>query len=203
MHEYIVSYHDRKLAYYFLALLSGIVGIGIANLLDSIQSVSGIVIAAPSGIAVFGLSFVLFDRFVWNLPWLYKLGLIKISDLNGDWRAAISSSATENKIYAAVKIHQTYSKIRIHLETEKSDSLSQMAAIKMENPTMFTLRYEYSAEFQRDETSEIHRHYGVTSIRLKSNDHKFSDDHYANYYTEQGRDSYGKITFSRVVKYEK
>lgn len=203
MHEYTVTYHDRKFAYYFLAFFSGLAGAGIAYLLEAIKATSGIVVAAPSGMAIFGFLFILFDKFAWNWSCLYKLDLIKIPNLNGDWKAVISSSATGNKIQASVKIHQTYSKIAIHLETSKSDSLSQMAAIEMVNPTMFTLRYEYSAEFKRDEASEILRHYGVTSIRLKSEDHKFLNDHLANYYTEQGRDSHGEIIFSRVMKSEK
>lgn len=202
MHEYTTNYHDRKPTYYILAILSSLVGLGVVFLLKAISDVSGILIAAPSGIAVFGLLFVLFDQFVWKRPWLYNLGLIKIPDLNGDWKAEISSAATGNKIQAVVKIHQTYSKIRIHLETNKSDSLSQMAAIDMASPNMFTLRYEYSAEFKRNDAAEILRHYGVTSVKLKSHDHKFLENHAANYYTEQGRDSHGEITFSRVVKHE-
>jgi hypothetical protein len=72
----------------------------------------------------------------------------------------------------------------------------------MASPTLFNLRYEYSAEFQRNEAAEILRHYGVTNIRLKSEDHKFSEQHAASYYTEQGRDSHGDITFARMVKNE-
>lgn len=199
MHEYSTSYHDRKPAYYILAVLSGVVGIGIAFLIKAISDYSGLVVAAPSGIALYGLLFLMLDRFIWKWRWLYSLGIIKIPDLNGDWNAEISSSATGNKISAKVKIHQTYSKIRIHLETEKSDSLSKMAALDMESPNMFTLRYEYSAEFKRDESSQILRHYGVTSVKLKSIDHKFSDIHPAVYYTEQGRDSHGEMSFSRAV----
>jgi hypothetical protein len=200
MHEYTTAYHDRKPAYYILAVLSGAIGIGIAFLIKAISDFSGLVVAAPSGIALYGLLFLMLDKFIWKWPWLYSLGIIKIPDLNGDWKAEISSSTTGNKILAQVKIHQTYSKIRIHLETEKSDSLSQMAALDMASPNMFTLRYEYSAEFKRDESSQIMRHYGVTSVKLKSTDHKFSDIHPAVYYTEQGRDSHGEMSFSRVVK---
>ena len=201
MHEYTISYHDRKLSYYFLAILSGLLGAGIAYLLNKIQTSFGIVVAAPSGVVIFGLLFLIFDHYVWKWSFLYNLGLVKVPNLNGDWIATISSS-TGNKITANVKIHQTYSKIGIHLETDKSNSLSKMATIEMAHPTMFTLRYEYSAEFQRDEASSILRHYGVTSIRLKSNDHQFLDEHTANYYTEQGRDSHGEIVFSKVTKNE-
>lgn len=203
MHEYSISYHDRKLAYYFLAILSSLAGIAIAYLLNAVQANSGIVIAAPSGVAVFIALFILFDRFIWNWPLLYKWGIIKIPDLSGDWKAEISPFTAGEKITASVKIHQTYSKIGIHLETSKSNSLSQMAAIEMANPTMFTLRYEYNAEFLRDEQSAILRHYGVTSIRLKSSDHRFESEHAAIYYTEQGRDTHGEIVFSRVTPNEK
>lgn len=201
MHEYTTSYHDRKLAYYLLAILSSIVGIGVSFLLDAISDTSGIAIAAPSGLLLFGMLFLLFDRFVWRWSRLYKFGLVKIPDLNGDWTAVIYSFRGK-KIEAAVKIYQTYSKISIYLKTAKSDSLSQMAAIDMVSPNMFILRYEYSAEFKRDEAANILRHYGVTCVRLKSNDHRFLENHSANYYTEERRDSHGEITFSRVVKNE-
>lgn len=203
MHEYSLSHHDRKVVYYIIALLSSLAGIGLGFVVEALRSKSGIVVAAPSGLMVFGLFFLLFDRFVWKWPCFYSLGLIKIPNLNGDWSAEISSSATGEKIMANVKIHQTYSKIRIHLDTDKSDSLSQMAAIEMASPTLFNLRYEYSAEYQRNEAAEILRHYGVTNVRLKSEDHKFSERHAANYYTEQGRDSHGYITFSRILKNER
>jgi hypothetical protein len=202
MHEYTIAYHDRKMAHYALAVLSGLIGIGIAYGLSAIQAASGLVIVAPSGVAVFVVLFLVFDQFLWNWPWLYKLGLLRVPDLNGDWEAEISSSGTGEKIRAQVKIHQTYSKIRIHLETDKSSSLSRMAAIEMASPTMFTLRYEYSAEYQRDKTAAILRHFGVTSICLKSNDHRLLGEHSANYYTEQGRDSHGTILLKRIVKNE-
>ncbi|MCW8965065.1 MAG: hypothetical protein OQK82_00045 [Candidatus Pacearchaeota archaeon] len=200
MHEYSISHHDRKTAYYFLAILSGLLGAFVAYILGTFESSFGIAVAAPSGLAVFGFFFLLFDRFIWQLPWLYTLGIIKIPNLNGQWDAAIVSSATGNEIQAQVYVHQTYSKIRIRLETEKSESLSQMAALEMADPTLFNLRYEYSAEYQRDKNAEILRHYGVASLKLKSRNHEFSSEHSATYYTEQGRDSHGTITVRRSVK---
>ena len=155
MHEYSVSHHDRKVAYYILALLSSFAGIALGFVVESVRSQWGVVIAAPSGLMIFGLLFLLFDNFVWKWPVLYKLGLIKIPNLSGDWIAGISSSVTKHRVPAQVKIHQTYSRIRIHLDTDKSDSLSQMAAIEMASPTLFNLRYEYSAEFRRNEAAEI------------------------------------------------
>lgn len=200
MHEYSISNHDRKTAYYFLAMLSGLLGVGIAYLLGFFEKSFGVVAAAPSGLAVFGLLFIVFDKFIWKWPWLYNLGVVKIPNLNGYWDASMASSATGKQIEAKVFVYQTYSKIRIRLETEKSESISQMAALEMADPTLFNLRYEYSAEYQRDENAEILRHYGVTSLKLKSDSHDFSSKHSATYYTEQGRDSHGTITIKRSEK---
>tara|TARA_R110002049_G_scaffold49267_2_gene141145 strand:+ start:3153 stop:3755 length:603 start_codon:yes stop_codon:yes gene_type:complete len=200
MHEYSISNHDRKTAYYFLAVLSGLLGAVIAYFLGAFEKSFGVAVAAPSGLAVFGLLFIVFDKFIWKWPWLYNLGVVKIPNLNGYWDASMASSATGNQIDAQVFVYQTYSKIRIRLETEKSESISQMAALEMADPTLFNLRYEYSAEYQRDENADILRHYGVTSLKLKSDNHEFSSEHSATYYTEQGRDSHGTITIKRSEK---
>jgi hypothetical protein len=198
MHEYSISHHDRKNAYYLIAILSGSLGTLIAYLIGAFQNTYGVAIAAPSGLVIFGLVFLLFDHFVWRWSILYKLGLVKIPNLNGTWDALITSSVSTGEcIDAKINIHQTYSKIRIRLETDKSHSFSQMAAFEMVDPTYFNLRYEYSAEYQRDHNAEILRHYGVTCLRLKSENHFFSTQQSATYYTEQGRDSYGTITVTK------
>ncbi len=199
MHEYSISHHDRKKAYYFIAILSGGLGTFVAYLIGDFQKAVGVAVAGPSGLAVFGLLFLLFDNFVWRWPLLYRLGIVKIPNLNGSWAAEITSSENSGGgIKAEINIHQTYSKIRIRLETNESHSLSQMAAFEMADPTFFNLRYEYSAEYQRDQNAEILRHYGVTCLKLKSADHIFSAQQSATYYTEQGRDSHGVIVVTKV-----
>ena len=197
MHEYSLSHHDRKNVYYLAAVVSGSLGVGIAYIIGILQISYGIAIAAPSGLAVFGLLFLAFDNFVWKWPILYQMGLVKIPNLNGLWNAEITSSQGGVGIGAKINIYQTYSKIRIRLETDKSHSFSQMATLEMADPTCFHLRYEYSAEYQRDQNAEILRHYGVTCLRLKSMDHKFSTSQSASYYTEQGRDSHGTLILKK------
>jgi hypothetical protein len=200
MHEYSLSYHDRKKVYYFLAIISGSLGFLVAYLLNSFQNIFGFVIAAPSGIALFGVTFMVFDHLIWRIPIFYATGIIKIPNLNGTWIATIKSSKDDlADIGAKITIHQTYSKICIRLETEKSQSLSKMAVIEMADPTFFNLRYEYSAEYQRDQNAEILRHYGVTCLALKSDNHKFLNHQLANYYTELGRDTHGSM---KVLKHE-
>lgn len=199
MHEYSISHHDRKNAYYFIAILSGGLGVLITYIIGAFQNTYGFAIVAPSGLIVFGLLFLIFDHFVWRWPFLYQLGIVKIPNLNGVWDALITSSeSTDGGIEAEINIHQTYSRIRIRLETNQSHSLSQMAAFEMADPAFFNLRYEYSAEYQRDQNAKILRHYGVTCLRLKSTNHDFSRQQCATYYTEQGRDSHGTIIVSKA-----
>lgn len=199
MHEYHVLNHDRKNIYYFCALLSIFIGGIIAWGLTYLHSTSGLFIAAPSGLAIFGGLFLFFDRFVWCSPVLYSWGIIKIPNLNGSWEASIrNSQGSGAPIKATVQIHQTYTKMKIRLETENSCSLSKMAAFEMADPSYFFLRYEYIAEYKRDQDSNILRHYGVTCVELRSFDHNFIDSQAATYYTEQGRDTHGNILINRV-----
>ncbi len=71
MHEYILSNHDRKLIYYCVALLSSLAGSVFAFLLTMLNASMGIVLAAPSGFAVFGLFLVCF---LYCLIYIYGSG---------------------------------------------------------------------------------------------------------------------------------
>jgi len=197
MHEYSLSYHDRKNIYYFVVILSGIISIPITLFVGSISSILNLSLMAPSGLVIFFLVFHLFDKYIWKLPFMYSLGIIKIPNLNGRWLATIKSSKSNNDIEARVTITQTYSKIKILLTTEQSRSESTMANIDIIDPNSFKLRYEYHAEFQKDENSEIKRHYGVTSLFLESENQEFDNNHKASYYTELNRSSLGTMYFAR------
>ncbi|WP_435522138.1 hypothetical protein [Cupriavidus taiwanensis] len=120
-----------------------------------------------------------------------------IPNLNGSWSAKmLSSKDEEHAIDATITIHQTYTKIRVRLDTEKSHSVSKMASIEMEDPKCFKLRYEYSAEYSAS-AYEIYRHHGVTEVILISDDHLFNQPCRAKYYTDLQRDTHGKMEFAR------
>ncbi len=199
MHEYIASHHDRKTVYYVLAVLSGIIGSGTSAVLAKAAS-WGIVLAAPSGVGLFLLVFLAFDHICWKWSFLYKHGLIKIPNLNGLWTGSITSSAlgVEN-IPVSVMVHQTYSRIRVRLETDKSISLSHMATISMEDPACFNFRWEYLAEFRPYQGAEPKRHFGVTHMILKTQDREFHDVQHGSYYTELARETHGRINLQKSM----
>lgn len=83
MHEYTVIGHDRKKIYYSLAFLSGVLSPVIVSWMKQVLNLITIQLIAPSGLAIFGLLFLLFDCFVWKWNLLYKTGIIKIPNLGG------------------------------------------------------------------------------------------------------------------------
>lgn len=197
MHEYILTHHDRKLTYYLAATLSGIIGIAVTFLVGKFSAIFGKVVAAPSGLAVFTLVLLGLDHALIKWSIFYKWGLINIPNLNGAWAVKVQSSKNDGKtIDAKITIHQTYTKLRVRLETEKSRSVSKMASIEMEDPTCYKFRYEYAAEYSAS-PCEIYRHHGVTEVILISEDHLFNKPCRARYYTELQRDAHGVMEFSR------
>ena len=55
MHEYCISYHDRKYVYYFIAILSGGLVTLVVYLIGAFRNTYGVAIAAPSGLAEMSL----------------------------------------------------------------------------------------------------------------------------------------------------
>ena len=198
MHEYTVIGHDRKKIYYILAFLSGGLSQVLANWISQASTLTNIQLIAPSGLAIFGLLFLLFDHFLWKWDLFYKIGFIKIPNLNGIWDGDISSSKkTQQKINTRVTIYQTYSNIRIRLETQYARSISLMTAFEIVDPACFNLSYEYLSEY-RSPTGEIKRHYGVTRIDIKVDANKVAKQQRGYYYTEKNRDSFGEINIKKI-----
>lgn len=196
MHEYILAHQERKHFYYFVAIIAGLASSGIGLVLDKLQSVVGFLVAAPSGLAIFLLLFLLFDHVIWKWSPLYKFGIVKIPNLAGTWNAKIVTANSTDPILATLTIHQSFTKLRVRLETTKSHSMSQMAVIETIDPTSFKLRYEYSAEFRKD-LSTTYRHHGVSELMVSSPNHQFTGEYRARYYTELARDTHGEIVISR------
>lgn len=200
MHEYTVIGHDRKKVYYSLAFLSGLLSPVIATWLSQVSNVTSIPLIAPSGLAIFGLLFLVFDHWLWKWSLFYKIGIVKIPNLSGKWNGyIISSKQPQQKIAATITIYQTYSNIRIRLETQYARSLSLMAAFEMVDPICFNLNYEYLSEY-RSPQGDIVRHYGVTRLALKSDNNKFDGEQRGFYYTEKNRDAFGEVVLENKVK---
>jgi hypothetical protein len=198
MHEYSVLGHERKKIYYLLAFLSGLLSPALLAWTSQVSSFAKIQLVAPSGLAIFGLLSLLFDRILWKWSFFYKLGIIRIPNLNGRWIGYITSARRDYRIPVVIMIYQTYSRIRVRLETESKEasSLSLMASLEMVDPNCFNLNYEYLSE-TKSSSGGINRHYGVTRLTLKSENDKFEGEQRGFFYTDRERNSYGDVAISR------
>ena len=197
MHEYTIQGHDRKKFYYCLTFLSGFLSQSLAIWLSQLANLTNIVnvsLIAPSGLAIFGLLFLLFDNFLWKFSLLYRCGLIRIPNLNGQYNGFMTSAKKIGEIPVKVSIYQSYSKIRIRLETQSklSYSYSIMASFETVDPNSFRFNYEYFSTYT-PEQGELQTHYGVTRLRLESTNNRFDGEQQGSYYTDRERNSYGKI----------
>lgn len=195
MHGYDLTFHDRKLTYYAVGVVAGLIGTGISWLISNATSY-GFALAAPSGVAIFGLVFLIFDRWVWRWNVLYSMGIIPVPDLTGTWDVQLKPGPSVVSIPASMEIYQTYTRINVRMKTKTSESTSQMAVLKAVNPTSYKLRFEYHAEFSPSGRPKS-RHYGVTALSIESRDAKFIGPFVADYYTEQGRDTFGTIVITK------
>ena len=195
MHGYDIPSHDRKLAYYIVGIVASLAGICIGWIISTV-SAYGLPVAAPSGVAIFGLAFLIFDKWVWRWKFLYSAGIIPIPDLAGTWTVALKNSTDEQSISASMEIHQTYTRLKVRLNTNSSESISQMAFLTVVDPKCYKLRYEYLAEYSPPQGT-VSRHYGVTSFTVTSDTASFKGPYKGDYYTEQGRDTNGSVQIKR------
>src|SRR5574341_1942940 len=196
MHSYTTDSDEDKLVHLALAALA----VGFAFLLHKIiQSFSMLQIMwwidLPSVMGFYGLFYKLFDRYLWRIPLLRKLGIIKIPNLNGAWKGYVASSYDEHNSRhdAVIDIHQTWRKISIQFITDNSVSHSLIASILVEKPSGVVLSYEYLNEPKSNTIHTMHMHRGTCWLILKDNGKTLEGE----YYTGRDRRTHGLMYFKQ------
>ncbi|MEW6155365.1 MAG: hypothetical protein AB1673_15470 [Actinomycetota bacterium] len=97
-------------------------------------------VSAPSLAATFALVYWLFDRYLWKLPILNTLGLVKVTDISGIYDGTLTSTfqdATGQAIQRAVtlKVVQSWTRMCVEMAVTSgsSSSLSTSALGSMSN----------------------------------------------------------------------
>lgn len=145
---------------------------------------------ALSAGAIYGLCILIYDLWLWR--WLSN-----IPDLRGTWVGVIDSSHNDgSKIPCVVRISQTWTRIRVELETSTSNSHTTMAALFQDQSGDRGLKYEFVTEPKAlaVETLQIAR--GVCNLNLPDNNQQMT----GNYYAGRGRMNIGQITLKRSSK---
>ena len=143
---------------------------------------------APSVMGIYGIIHKLFDSYGWR--WLSP-----IPNLRGTWTGFVKSShESDRQSRVDVTIQQTWTRVRISLESAESRSRSLMAAIRTdeEGPGV---SYEFLNEPKAvvsAPTMQAHR--GTASLHLHPDGERLEGD----YYSGRGRTNNGQIQVQRV-----
>lgn len=130
---------------------------------------------------VFAGLFIVFDRWVWRLPWIGNL--LGTPDLSGVWTIVGSTDGADaiaREWKGTLAIEQTWSHIAISIETEQSRSRSTMASLERDPGFGYRLIYGY-ANSRKDVDGGLRSHNGtceaIIAEDLQSADAAYFNDH--------------------------
>lgn len=134
-----------------LALKAGTITKGKAELL------------APSGLTLFFLLHLIFDKFLWHLPVINHL--IGIPNFSGRWEGSVTVAGESLNTPCVLFIVQDWSNISIRLETETTASRTIVAALRVNDPNSIQLRFAY--EVRRIKGPSTRRGDGFNTLELR------------------------------------
>ena len=196
MHSYSVDFIERRNIPFYIAAAAATYAL--KTIVDYFKFNFDTGAYIPSGFAAYGLIYILFDKYLWKFGALRRIGLVSTPDLSGVWSGELKSSLSDltRTLQITVRIHQTWTAMRVTLDTDKSFSASEMSCIRAVSITEFEFRWEYRAESK--EGAEPFAHRGVTNLRLQLREGKVQPEMRGDYYTQHGRDTNGTIFLKRT-----
>ena len=189
MHPYSIDTNVRQMVFFILGVISFVVPSFVGS--DWVTRVVGNKLSYPFSVsATFGGLFLLFDHFLWKRIQF----LLHIPNLNGTWIArGISSyedpaSGKPLEFEMAYQIKQTFTRIEICGDTDKSTSRSTMASLEIDHAVPI-FRYAFENIPRNMSDSELQRHPGLIELRLNENNKMRGD-----YFSGKHRLRYGELT---------
>lgn len=197
MHPYATDSVERKIVPLYLVGASIVAAFVLHKTLESVIPWW---IDVPSVAGFYGLFHLVFETWLWRMPFLSSVGLVRVPNLNGKWIGYVSSSFDEHasKHDATLEIRQRWTGMSICLQTGRSRSRSLLATITTENPTAGSLTYEYINEPKADAVATMNIHRGLARFDLSTLEDGWVLE--GEYYSGRGRQSFGTVRFERSIK---
>lgn len=195
MHPYATDSNEGKLVLFLLAIVSVLSAWSLKSVLWFIECTIPWWLDAPSVVGFYGMFYIIFDKYLWKMDILRRIGLVKVPDLNGTWEGNITSSynAHAAKYDGTIKIYQNWVRINIDMRTQDSRSHSLIATILTENQNAIIISYEYQNEPLYNAKTTMHSHRGTARLMLTPDNHTLEGE----YYTGRDRQNFGVLSFSR------
>jgi len=196
MYPYTTDSNERKLVLFLLVIISLLLAWFLNRILEVLQCTLPWWIDAPSVVGFCGIFYTIFDKYLWRISILRRIGLVKVPNLHGIWKGYIASSfdAHAAKHDATIEIHQSWTRISINLRTQISKSRSLTAAILTENQDAILISYEYLNEPMPNAKITMHTHRGTARLTLTLDSQTLEGE----YYTGRDRQNFGVLRFRRL-----
>lgn len=196
MHPYTTDSSERRTVPLYIVGLSILCAWLLSKVLSYFQLTVPWWVDAPSVVGFYGVIYGIFDRWLWRCQPFKKIGLVKVPDMNGQWRGYISSSFDDYAVRqdVVVEIRQSWTRISVKLEAELSRSHSLIGSILTDQPDGIVLTYEYLNEPKPNARPTMHAHRGTARL-IVENDVKVLK---GEYYTGRDRQNYGVLYLKRV-----
>lgn len=153
-------------------------------------------IADPGSAAFcFGALYYVFNRWLWKVPILHKIGLIEIPNLNGSWDGFLRSSWNDHSTPydATITIQQDWTSIRVRQKRPgSSSSFSESANFLVNAGEGIRLSYEYRNDPDPGQVETMASHRGTAVLVLEQADVRKLE---GSYYTSHGRRNTGSMEF--------
>ena len=194
MHDYAIDSRERVFVVRTLFMASAIVAAVSAVLIPPDLTPMRWLLPIPSIALVFGVSYWVFDNWLWRWRFLRVMRLISVPDLRGAWTGTIASSYTgfEKTQQVSVKIEQTWTKMVVRLNAEESRSWSVTASVLTNAPEGLVLTYLFDNEPKAESVMTMQRFSGTTVLTRTAPDRLEG-----HYYTGRGRETHGSIKLLR------
>ncbi|ATY30601.1 Cap15 family cyclic dinucleotide receptor domain-containing protein [Sphingomonas psychrotolerans] len=160
--------------------------VDIANQLGMDAKLPPSVLSLVGAGMVYACLYALFDRYAWRVRAVGKW--LKLPDISGRWACegvSVDRSPSE-RWRGTVTIIQSWDRIRVHLETDRSSSDSIAAALLHETGTGDRLLYHYRNNPWIGE-AELHSHHGFAELIFAPDGRTARGE----YFNGRGRNTFG------------
>lgn len=142
-----------------------------------------------------GILYKLFDSWFWKKEILRKIRLIKTPVIEGNWTGSLNSSSqysTGPIDIKKFKVKQTWTRIRIYLATETSESYSFEASMTVDHFDTARIHYQYMNSPEDSSPETMHMHCGSVTAKIID-----SETIEAEYYSGRDRNNTGSFSLKK------
>lgn len=148
--------------------------------------------------SIIGVLYYIFDKWVWKMKYIKMIH--KIPDLNGIWEGEFVSNKKDERGnnyngICRMKIKQTWSKISIKGNFNKSKSYSRIAMI-VKDCEGIQLKFEYTNKPDKTVDTNLKTHSGYNTLTYDEEKGTLIGE----YYTDRNRQTYGNINVSKQIQ---